>query len=67
MKTISYHNPRPARSTRGLLVSLAISSALLAAILALTGCGIPVALVVEGEGASVGYSSKGGLIVSVQK
>jgi hypothetical protein len=67
MKTESYNNPRPARSTSSLLVSLAVSSAILAAILALTGCGIPVAIAVQGEGASVGYSSKGGITVTVQK
>jgi hypothetical protein len=47
MKTESYNNPRPARSTSSLLVSLAISSAILAAIIALTGCGIPVAIAVQ--------------------
>jgi len=67
MKTESYYNPRPARSTRSLIVSLVISSAVLAAIIALTSCGIPVAIAVQGEGASVGYSSKGGITVTVQK
>lgn len=39
MKTQPYHNPRPQRNTRHLLISLAISAGLLAGIIAITSCG----------------------------
>jgi hypothetical protein len=54
MKTQPYHNPRPQQSTRSLLVSLALSSAILAAIIALTSCGGTFTLRPDG---TIGYTT----------
>jgi hypothetical protein len=62
MKTEPYYrNIRSTRNTLSLLGYLLLSGLLLAAIITLTSCDIPVAVAVEGQYGTYYYSSKNGL------
>jgi hypothetical protein len=57
--------PRPKRETKALLKALALSCAALVAAMLLSQCGIPVAIVVQGQYGQYGYSSKSGLTATI--
>lgn len=66
MKTLPY-TPRRKRETKALLKALALSCAALAAAMLLSQCGIPVAIVVEGQYGNYGYSSKSGATITIHR